>query len=83
MNDWYTENRQNRALDELRDQMAAAASEASTMRFRLSQIQGGMETRLQRLTTAFDAFVELSDIRFDLIGYADAAEARRYAPGRY
>lgn len=79
MNDYYTDSRQNRELEELRDQMAAAASDASTMRFRLSQIQGGMETRLQRLTTAFDAFVELSDIRFDLIGYADAAEVRRHA----
>jgi hypothetical protein len=38
-----------------------------------------METRLKRLTTAFDAFVELSDIRFDLIGFADAAEVRRHA----
>jgi hypothetical protein len=38
-----------------------------------------METRLQRLTTAFDAFVELSDIRESLIGYADAAEVRRHA----
>lgn len=78
-NDWYTENRQNRALEDLRDQMAAASSEASSLRSRLSQVQGTMETRLQRLTTAFDAFVELSDIRESLIGFADAAEVRRHA----
>jgi hypothetical protein len=77
--DWYTENRQNRALEDLRDQMAAASSEASSLRSRLSQVQGTMETRLQRLTTAFDAFVELSDIRESLIGFADAAEVRRHA----
>ncbi|NEA31184.1 hypothetical protein [Streptomyces sp. SID13031] len=79
MSDWYTERRQNLQLDELRDQMAATAYEASNLRTRLSQVQGSMETRLQRLTTAFDAFVELSDIRFDLIGFADAAEVRRHA----
>lgn len=79
MNDWYTERRQNLQLDELRDQMASASYEASTLRTRLSQVQGSMETRLQRLTTAFDAFAELSDIRFDLIGFADAAEVRRHA----
>jgi hypothetical protein len=79
MTDWYTENRQNRQLEELREQMSAASYEASNLRTRLSQVQGSMETRLQRLTTAFDAFVELSDIRFDLIGFADAAEVRRHA----
>ncbi|MEV6417163.1 hypothetical protein [Kribbella sp. NPDC051718] len=78
-NNWYTDNRQNRELEELRDQMAAASSEASSLRSRLSQVQGTMETRLQRLTTAFDAFVELSDIRESLIGFADAAEVRRHA----
>jgi hypothetical protein len=78
-NDWYAESRQNRALEELRDQMAAASYEASSLRSRLSQVQGTMETRLQRLTTAFDAFVELSDIRESLIGFADAAEVRRHA----
>ncbi|WP_328320516.1 hypothetical protein OHA70_21990 [Kribbella sp. NBC_00382] len=78
-NNWYTDNRQNRELEDLRDQMAAASSEASNLRSRLSQVQGTMETRLQRLTTAFDAFVELSDIRESLIGFADAAEVRRHA----
>ncbi|WBQ03680.1 hypothetical protein [Kribbella sp. CA-293567] len=79
MNDYFTESRQNRELEELREQMSAAASEASTLRFRLSQVQGSMETRLERLTTAFNAFVELSDIRYDLIGFANAAEVRRHA----
>jgi hypothetical protein len=79
MSDWYTERRQNRELDELRGEMAQAMSEAYSLRSRLSQLQGGLESRLGRLATAFDAFVELSDIRHDLIGFADAAEVRRYA----
>jgi hypothetical protein len=79
MNDWYTESRQNRQLEELRDEMSQAMYEASNLRTRLSQVQGGLESRLGRLATAFDAFVELSDIRYDLLGFADAAEVRRHA----
>lgn len=79
MSDWYTEHRQNQQLEELRDEMSQAASEASNLRSRLSQLQGGLESRLERLASAFDAFVELSDIRYDLIGFADAAEIRRHA----
>ncbi|GAA1597000.1 hypothetical protein GCM10009789_58750 [Kribbella sancticallisti] len=79
MTDWYTENRQNRQLEELRDEMSQAMYEASNLRSRLSQVQGGLESRLGRLATAFDAFVELSDIRYELIGFADAAELRRHA----
>jgi hypothetical protein len=79
MTDWYTENRQNRQLEELRDEMSQAMSEASNLRSRLSQLQGGLESRLGRLASAFDAFVELSDIRYELIGFADAAEVRRNA----
>lgn len=77
--DWYTERRQNQQLEELRGEMSRALSDASSLRSRLSQLQGGMESRLQRLTTAFDAFVELSDIRYELIGFADASEVRRHA----
>lgn len=79
MTDWYTESRQNRQLQELQHEMSQAMYEASSLRSRLSQVQGGLESRLSRLATAFDAFVELSDIRYDLIGFADAAELRRHA----
>ncbi len=79
MSDWYTESRQNRQLEELRDEMSRAVSEASNLRSRMSQLQGGLETRLEQLTDAFDAFVELSDIRYELIGFAPAAELRRHA----
>jgi hypothetical protein len=76
---WYTDNRQNRELDELRTEMSQAFYEASNLRSRLSQVQGGLESRLSQLSDAFDAFVELSDIRYDLIGFADASELRRHA----
>ncbi|HEY0619398.1 MAG TPA: hypothetical protein VGD15_17475 [Kribbella sp.] len=79
MTDWYTENRQNKQLESLRDEMARASSETWTLRSQLSQLQGGMESRLSSLAAAFDAFVELSDIRYELIGFADAAEVRRHA----
>jgi hypothetical protein len=79
MSDWYTDYRQNEQLEELRSEMSQAMSEASSLRSRLSELQGGLESRLERLASAFDAFVELSDIRYDLIGFADAAEVRRHA----
>ncbi|WP_433158661.1 hypothetical protein [Kribbella sp. CA-247076] len=79
MSDWYTERRQNQELEELRSEMSVAMSEASSLRSRVSQLQGSLDSRLRQLTDAFDAFVELSDIRYELIGFADAAEVRRHA----
>jgi phosphoglycolate phosphatase-like HAD superfamily hydrolase len=79
MSDWYIEHRQDRELEELRNEMSLAVSEASNLRSKVSQLQGSLDSRLQRLTAAFDAFVELSDIRYELIGFADAAEVRRHA----
>jgi hypothetical protein len=79
MSDWYQERRQNQELEELRGEMSLALSEASNLRSRVSQLQGSLDSRLQRLTAAFDAFVELSDIRYELIGFAAAAEVRRHA----
>jgi hypothetical protein len=79
MSDWYTESRQNKQLEELRDEMSTAMSETWNLRSQLSKLQGGLESRLESLASAFDAFVELSDIRYELIGFADAAEVRRHA----
>ncbi|TCO32406.1 hypothetical protein EV652_10412 [Kribbella steppae] len=79
MSDWYQEHRQNEELEELRSEMSRAWSEASNLRSRVSQLQGSLDSRLQRLTAAFDAFVELSDVRYELIGFAAAAEVRRHA----
>jgi hypothetical protein len=79
MSDWYVERRQDRELEELRSEMSLALSEASSLRSKVSQLQGSLDSRLRQLSDAFDAFVELSDIRYELIGFADAAEVRRHA----
>ncbi|MEV0283121.1 MULTISPECIES: hypothetical protein [unclassified Kribbella] len=79
MSDWYVERRQDRELDALRSEMSQAFSEASSLRSKVSQLQGSLDSRLRQLSDAFDAFVELSDIRYELIGFADAAEVRRHA----
>ena len=78
-NNWYTDNRQNKQIEQLREDLDYASSETSNLRSRLSKLQGTLESKVNRLTAAFDAFVELSDIRHDLIGFANAAEVRRYA----
>lgn len=78
-NNWYTDNRQNKQIEQLREDLDYASSETSNLRSRLSKLQGTLESKVNRLSAAFDAFVELSDIRHDLIGFANAAEVRRYA----
>ena len=78
-NNWYTDNRQNKQIEQLREDLDYASSETRNLRSRMSQLQGTLEVKLNRLSAAFDAFVELSDIRHDLIGFANAAEVRRYA----
>ena len=79
MNDWWTERRQNQQLSDLQSEMSYARSETSSLRSQLSRIQGSLQTRVESLSRAFDAFVELSDLRHETVGFADAAELRRYA----
>jgi hypothetical protein len=76
---WYTDNKQNRELERLSDQLAHASYETSSLRSRLAQVQGSLEKRVDKLAKAFDAFVELSDLRQELIGFADSAEVRGHA----
>jgi hypothetical protein len=68
--DWWTDYRQNRRIRELQDEVEAARSHAAqrsrALQSKLSQVQGTIERRLDRLATSFDAFVELSDIRLEL-----------------
>ena len=82
--DWLTSDswqdyRQQQQLRDLDASMSAARSESHRLRSQLSQVQGGLESRLEKLAKAFDAFVELSDVRQDLIVFADAADVRRHA----
>jgi hypothetical protein len=68
--DWWTDYRQNRQIRELQGEVEAAysyaASRSSALQSKLSQVQGTLERRLDRLAKSFDAFVELSDIRMEL-----------------
>jgi membrane protein implicated in regulation of membrane protease activity len=68
--DWWVDQRQNRRIAELQTEVEAAytyaASRSRALQSRLSQVQGTLERRLDRLAKSFDAFVELSDLRLDL-----------------
>lgn len=55
-----------------RDQSARLSSQ-------LNRLQGSIETRLSALSAAFDAYVELGDVREQLAGYPDTSAARRDA----
>ena len=77
--DWGREQRQSRELEELRDELSYASRQTGQLRSRLAQVTGTLEARVNRLANAFDAFVELSDLRHELIAYAGAAEVRQHA----
>src|SRR2546430_12749116 len=77
---------QSRRIQALREDMSAvsqslAEARSSTKRLQseLSKVTGSLELRLNRLSAAFDAFVEISDLRMTL-GLFDAhAKARHRA----
>ncbi|MFD7157537.1 hypothetical protein ACFV9C_23265 [Kribbella sp. NPDC059898] len=79
MSDWWTERRQNQQLSDLQSEMSYARSEASSLRSQLSRVQGSLQSRVDSMSRAFDAFVELSDLRQETVAFLDAAELRRYA----
>ncbi|GAB3402046.1 hypothetical protein [Flindersiella endophytica] len=76
--DW-ADRRQNRQLRELGDSLSRARSETSGLRSKLRQVTGSLESRLDKLASAFDAFVELSDLRVELVAFAEAVKVRRHA----
>ena len=79
MSDWWTERKQNQQLSNLESEMSYARQEASSLRSQLSRIQGSLQSRVDSMSRAFDAFVELSDLRHETAGFVAAAELRRYA----
>lgn len=75
---WYTDYRQNRRIRELGEDLssvsaslASARSSQRRLHSELSKVRGSLEQRLDRLSSAFDAFVEISDLRVTL-GLFDA-----------
>lgn len=86
-NDWgwwlaSDQSRDSMLRDEI-DYLARSASMARTQSARLSSqlanLQGSLESRLSALSAAFDAYVELGDVREQLAGYPDTSAIRRDA----
>jgi hypothetical protein len=76
--DWWTERQQNKRLAGLEEDLSHVSSALSQARAsqsrlnaELSKVRGSLEERLNRLSSAFDAFVEISDLRVTL-GLFDA-----------
>lgn len=78
---WAGEGGRDRLLREEVEGLQATASASSARSARLSSqlrtLQGSMEARLQALSTAFDAYVELGDVREQLAGHPDTSAVRR------
>lgn len=75
---WWTDYQQNKRLRGLEDDLssvsaslASARSSQRKLNAELSKVRGSLEQRLDRLSAAFDAFVEISDLRVTL-GLFDA-----------
>jgi hypothetical protein len=71
--DWWQERQQNKRIQSLQDDLSYVSSSLSSARAsqnrlkaELSKVQGSMEQRINRLSAAFDAFVEISDLRVTL-----------------
>ena len=75
---WWTDYQQNKRLRGLEEDLtsvsaslASARSSQRRLHSELANVRGSLEQRLNRLTAAFDAFVEISDLRVTL-GLFDA-----------
>ncbi|TDQ04276.1 hypothetical protein [Labedaea rhizosphaerae] len=62
--------------DELASQQAVQRHTVNRLQSQMSKLTGSIEQRLNRLTQAFDAFVEMSDVRLQLAVYDVAAAVR-------
>jgi hypothetical protein len=82
--DWLEEDAgdrrvQRRVESELQDAYDYQARQQSAMRSHIEKVQGSLEQRLDTLTKAFYAFVELSDLRAELAVFEDEASVRHAA----
>lgn len=80
--DWWFRDRDyvlRENLEALEASNAAAASRSARLSSQLSRLQGSLEHRLNALSAAFDAYVELGDVREQLAAYGEAAAIRREA----
>lgn len=80
LNEDYGDRRVERRLEgELQDAYASQARQSSALQSQMARIQGTLEQRLDHLTKAFYAFVELSDVRADLAVFEDETTVRHAA----
>ncbi|BCJ33157.1 hypothetical protein Athai_06600 [Actinocatenispora thailandica] len=73
--DWY-DRRQRQQIEDLDAAISGAYAQSSRLRSRLSAIEGNLSAKVNRIAAAFDAFVELSDIRAELMVYSKPAVVR-------
>lgn len=76
---WRDIAKQQDQIEELETQLRSERRRRSQMRSQFSELQrarGTLEERLDRLSTAFEAFVELSEIRTELAMYPDTSVLR-------
>ncbi|MBM0126619.1 hypothetical protein [Pimelobacter simplex] len=78
-NNYWTDRRQDRRLEEAEAQLDAERRARNRLAEQMRAQQGNTQAQLERLTRAFVALVEHEDIRAELGQYADAAACRRYA----
>ncbi|SEQ84240.1 hypothetical protein [Microlunatus flavus] len=80
---WAGENGRDNLLREeiegLQSTAYAASAQSARLSSQLRTLQGSIESRLQALSTAFDAYVELGDVREQLAGHPDTSAVRREA----
>ncbi|HEY7598071.1 MAG TPA: hypothetical protein VH969_33355 [Actinophytocola sp.] len=83
---WWTDYQQNKRLRGLEADLssvsaslASARSSQRRLNAELSKVRGSLEQRLDRLSAAFDAFVEISDLRMTLVLFDEQGRVRHQA----
>lgn len=66
-------------IEGLQASASVAYRQSAQLSSRLADLQGSLETRLTALSAAFDAYVELGDVREQLAGFPDTSAVRRDA----
>ena len=80
---WFWANEQGRdrilrdEVEVLNARLASADSRTRGLSSQLASLTGSLENRLNALSTAFDAYVELGDVREQLSAYETQAAVRR------
>ena len=65
------------SVEDLHSQLSQSSQQSYRLSSQLAELKGSLEARLTALSIAFDAYVELGDIREQLAGYPDTSQLRR------